>query len=109
MHCSCRIVEHASRHFRHAPAGITAHVLVVILADLVIGLAVAHVDPPNDTFAFHRGDGAKYARIISPAKLAADRFVQLVDGPRVSRAALENIADGIGNWAGTRHIQIIAR
>ena len=82
--------------------------LVVILTDLVIGLAVAHVDTANDTFAFHGAYGAKYARIIGPAKLAADRFVQLVDGPRVSRAPLENIADCIGNWAGTRHIQIIA-
>jgi hypothetical protein len=35
--------------------------------------------------------------------------MQLIDRPRVSRLALEHIAHGVGDRAGSGHIQIITR
>ncbi len=81
--------------------------LVVILANFVVRLTVAQVDAPDGALAFHQRDSAKDARIVGCAQRSAYDLVQLVDGPRMPRFALEDIAHSIGDGAWTRHFEII--
>jgi len=102
-----RIVENAARHFGNTPARIATNVLVMVFSHLVVRLAVAQVDAPDGALAFHRRDGAKHARIVGCAQRSAYDLVQLVDGPRMPRFALEDVAHGVGDGAWTRHSEII--
>jgi len=102
-----RIVQDAPGHFRDAPARIAADVLMVVFSHLVIGLAVAKVDATDGALAFHQRDSAEHARIVGRAQRSAYDLMQLVDGPRVPRFALEDIAHGVGDGTWTRHSEII--
>ena len=103
------IVEHAPGHLGHTPARIATDVLVVVLSHLVVRLAVAQIDAPDRALALHRRDGAKHARVVGRAQRSAHDFMQLVDGPRMSRLAVEHAAHGVGDRAGSGHIEIITR
>jgi hypothetical protein len=81
--------------------------LVVFLADLVVGLPVSQVDTPDLPLALHRRDSAKDGRIIRGAELLAHGLMHLVDRPQVSRVAVERLTDGVCDWAGSRHVQMI--
>ena len=83
--------------------------LVVVLTHLVVRLSIAQVDAPDRPFALHRRDRAKDARVVGRAQRSAHNLVQLIDGPRVSRLALEHVAHGVGDRAGPGHIEIITR
>ena len=80
---------------------------MVVLANFVVSLTVAQVDAPDGALAFHQRDSAEHTRIVGCAQRSAYDLMQLVDGPRVLRFALKDIAHGVGNWAWTRHSEII--
>jgi hypothetical protein len=83
--------------------------LVVVLTHLVVRLPVAEVDAPDRALTLHRRDRAKDARVVGRAERSAHNLVQLIDGPRVPRLALEHVAHGVGDRAGSGHIEIITR
>ncbi len=103
------MVENAPWHFGHTPARIATDMLVVVLSHLVVRLAVAQVDAPDGALAFHQRHSSEDARVVGRAQRAAHDLVQLVDGPRVSRLALEQGAHCVRDGAGSRHIEIITR
>ena len=80
---------------------------MVILTYFVVRLTVAEVDAPDGALAFHQRDGAEHARIVGCAQRSAYDLMQLVDGPRVPRFALKDIAHSVGDGAWTRHSEII--
>lgn len=83
--------------------------LVVVLAYFVVRLPVAEIDAPDDAVAFHQSDSSKDARVVGRAQRSAHRLVQLIDGPRMPRFALKDIAHGVGYGARSGHIEIITR
>jgi len=103
------MVEYAPGHLGHTPARIAADVLVVVLANFVVRLPIAQIDAPDRALALHRRDGAKHARVVRRAQRSTHDFMQLVDGPRMSRLAVEHVAHGVGDRAGSGHIEIITR
>ena len=103
------MVENAPWHLGDTPARIATDVLVVVLSCLVVRLPVAQIDAPDRTLALHQRDRAEHARIVGCAQRSAHDLMQLVDGPRVSRLALEHVAHCVGDGAGSRHIKIITR
>ncbi len=80
---------------------------MVALANFVVRLSIAQVDAPDRPFALHHRDSAKDTRVVGRAEFSAHNLVHLIDGPRVSRVALEHVADGVGDGAGSGHIEII--
>jgi hypothetical protein len=82
---------------------------MVVLAHFVVRLAVAEVNAPDRALTLHRRDRAKDAGVVGRAQLSAHNLMQLIDRPRVSRLALEHIAHGVGDRAGSGHIEIITR
>ena len=82
---------------------------MVVLSHLVVRLAVAQIDAPDRALALHRRDGAKHARVVGRAQRSAHDFMQLVDGPRMSRLAVEHVAHGVSDRTGSGHIEIITR
>src|SRR5207245_2971255 len=72
LHPGGRIVQHASRHLGHTPARVAAHVLVVLLADLVVRLPIPYVDAPDRALTLHRRHSTKHARIVRRTKLPTD-------------------------------------
>jgi hypothetical protein len=83
--------------------------LMVVLANLVVRLSIAQVDAPDRALALHRRDRPKHARVVGRAQRPAYNLVQLIDGPRVFRLALERVAHCVGDRAGSGHIEIITR
>jgi hypothetical protein len=79
LHPRRRILEDTARHLRNAPASLAADVLVVVVPHLVMGLAIAQVDPPDGAFAFHRGHSTEDGRIVGSAEGLSRRLVQLVE------------------------------
>ena len=53
------VLQDAAWHFCDSPTGFASNVLVMIVARLVVGLAIAQVDAPDDSLTLHGGDGAK--------------------------------------------------
>jgi len=82
---------------------------MVVLANFVVSLSIAQVDAPDGTLALHRRDRAEHARVVGRAQGSAHDLMELIDRPRMSRLAPENVAHGVGDRAGSRHIEIITR
>jgi hypothetical protein len=78
--------------------------LVVVVPHLVVSFAVAQVDPPDSSFAFHGGYGTKDGRIVGSTQSLSRCLVKLVERPCVANTTNEKALDGVGDGTRARHV-----
>jgi len=63
---------------------------MVVDPRLVVGLPVAQVELPYDAFTLQHGDRPKHRGVVGAAEFVPNRFMQLIDRPRVLVVPLEH-------------------